>query len=1097
MSDQKIFIGSDPIATKEKEQFSNRRWLKDVLERPIFAASNIRANNFTSSLTQNNLFDRRKFFELSGIKLDIDSTHFYYNPDNISKDSIVYLKEFIPMGTIYIGYELSEQTRSIFDRADIRYVDIWLHPIRYLDDIIFGIGSNVKEIRSSLLEYDTDEYQYYMYADRLRVQAYKGWARSEINVPANSALFVGQMLNDKSICCDGRMLSVLDFQDEFTNLVKTHENVLYSRHPYIRRGDEDILKYVLSFPNVTTTDLPTYSLLSHKNIKTVMGVSSSVLIEAKYFGKKSKILYKPVININKPVEKSDYYASIYNDLVNPAFWSDLLSSVIETNDCTQSLFLSGKDKIRDMLGFYWSYKEIDKIEEMRVGTDKRRAVMPASPVATVKQKVSERPEFRQTIEHTDEILKSFRKYEVISFDIFETLIERIIDKPSDIFDYMELDFQEIFYGKYQGFSQIRANARGWAFSKGSYIDEVPLADRYQAIKERLGLSQADITELMLRELDYERKLCRSKFMGQHMYKHAREVGKRIIFTSDTYFDRNFIEEILLRNGYAHWDHLYLSSEHNSTKSSGRLFDIVLKNEKFKAKKILHIGDNLISDIKNAAAKGISTLHVPERAEIVDSYVPLNSSYKDIANGLLRSATQGLVGTEFTKDMVGSSKSFTGGDVDKFGYCIAGPIFFGFAKWILDNAREQGIDKLFFLSRDGHIIKRCYDIIAKHCPDAPPSQYVYASRRSTRVAELFASEDIQKTLETSFSPSPIGDLLKNRFGIDASVISDDIFLKHGFNDERSIADWKVAEERIREFFSEKAVVSSILKNSKKERAHLIDYYKESGMDATKFVGLVDIGHSGTIQSAIIRIMGLQRSLGLYFATFDDIRQKLPVNGHDSNGYLLKDASSTNKKLPYVKNILMYELLFLNSEESFSHITSIGSERSFSFVDSVNDEKRKQFADDLHDNIVRFIEDLTSAFPNHIELMNAAGSDVTKSYNELLNCAFMNDIQIFSGLSFENTYSGRVSRWIVPPFDHRISEPGIWNEAMKRIRTQNETPLRHLTGWRKQAHSVLNTVITAKDDRKAVKFQQDAGRYFSDSKWRLMRNVGHIVYNRKSK
>ena len=31
-----------------------------------------------------------------------------------------------------LGTELSEQTRSILTRANIKYVDIWLHPVRFL-----------------------------------------------------------------------------------------------------------------------------------------------------------------------------------------------------------------------------------------------------------------------------------------------------------------------------------------------------------------------------------------------------------------------------------------------------------------------------------------------------------------------------------------------------------------------------------------------------------------------------------------------------------------------------------------------------------------------------------------------------------------------------------------------------------------------------------------------------------------------------------------------------------------------------------------------------------------------------------------------------
>ncbi len=39
-----------------------------------------------------------------------------------------------------------------------------------------------------------------------------------------------------------------------------------------------------------------------------------------------------------------------------------------------------------------------------------------------------------------------------------------------------------------------------------------------------------------------------------------------------------------------------------------------------------------------------------------------------------------------------------------------------------------MEKLFFLSRDGYIVKQCYDLLAQTISGAPVSEYMYASRR---------------------------------------------------------------------------------------------------------------------------------------------------------------------------------------------------------------------------------------------------------------------------------------------------------------------------------------------------------------------------------
>ena len=69
-----------------------------------------------------------------------------------------------------------------------------------------------------------------------------------------------------------------------------------------------------------------------------------------------------------------------------------------------------------------------------------------------------------------------------------------------------------------------------------------------------------------------------------------------VFDTDMYLDSSTIEEILQNCGYDLTDvPIYVSSEYGKTKRSGNLFRTVLEHEEVEAGKVLHIGDNLISD----------------------------------------------------------------------------------------------------------------------------------------------------------------------------------------------------------------------------------------------------------------------------------------------------------------------------------------------------------------------------------------------------------------------------------------------------------------------------------------------------------------------
>ncbi|HFV3971395.1 TPA: hypothetical protein ACH9JW_005259, partial [Escherichia coli] len=62
-----IYISSDFLMTKEKEQFSNVKWLYEVLKRPIEQSSGKKARIFTSSLTALDKFSRIEFFKKSNV----------------------------------------------------------------------------------------------------------------------------------------------------------------------------------------------------------------------------------------------------------------------------------------------------------------------------------------------------------------------------------------------------------------------------------------------------------------------------------------------------------------------------------------------------------------------------------------------------------------------------------------------------------------------------------------------------------------------------------------------------------------------------------------------------------------------------------------------------------------------------------------------------------------------------------------------------------------------------------------------------------------------------------------------------------------------
>ena len=207
---KRIVIASDFLMTKESEQASNRRWVMDLLFRPILLGSGVKPEGFASSLVGGSgKFSRVEFFARSGLKVDIDEVQWWYDGGRVSQESVDYLGSFLDEETLVVGYELSEATRGVLKRAGVPYVDIWLHPVRFLDDVLFAFGTNEESIWRGLKGFHLKDGVCWSYADRLKIGLYKGWKRPELKIAEGSALFVGQTLQDKAVCRDGRMLTVV------------------------------------------------------------------------------------------------------------------------------------------------------------------------------------------------------------------------------------------------------------------------------------------------------------------------------------------------------------------------------------------------------------------------------------------------------------------------------------------------------------------------------------------------------------------------------------------------------------------------------------------------------------------------------------------------------------------------------------------------------------------------------------------------------------------------------------------------------------------------------------------------------------------------
>ena len=163
----------------------------------------------------------------------------------------------------------------------------------------------------------------------------------------------------------------------------------------------------------------------------------------------------------------------------------------------------------------------------------------------------------------EEELKRGKKFDLISFDIFDTLIERDVLNPTDIFYLAGL---ELFKDEDEAklFRERRIKAESDARKK-SDTGEVNLKDIYRELFVIYGISAGILKE---REFVLEVKHCKARDNWKTLLEAFIRSGKRVVLISDMYLSSTEIIQMLSECGIKGYEKLFVSQEYGCDKNFG-------------------------------------------------------------------------------------------------------------------------------------------------------------------------------------------------------------------------------------------------------------------------------------------------------------------------------------------------------------------------------------------------------------------------------------------------------------------------------------------------------------------------------------------------
>ncbi|KQV36447.1 MULTISPECIES: HAD family hydrolase [unclassified Rhizobium] len=611
--------------------------------------------------------------------------------------------------------------------------------------------------------------------------------------------------------------------------------------------------------------------------------------------------------------------------------------------------------------------------------------------------------------------------DVVSFDIFDTLIRRKVDSPRDVFNLMKGAAHAISRGQVSDFRAARVLAEQNALSKAQEtgIEEITFSQIYDELQTLTGIADVVKEAIQALEVETELRCVDVRVVGRDLLEFASRQRKKIVLVSDMYLPRDVILSLLERAGVRGFSTLYLSNELLKTKRLGDLFTHILNELSLKPSQVVHIGDNPRGDVSTPNTLGIETIHIPRSMVNFREASPFGKSIALAGrkhSSLTKSAVDALIADRFfdTRDKL-TEEAFFRSDPFQFGYSALGPLLLGMSFWLYREAKADGIERLYFLSRDGAVMKSVFDALFPSDEYGIETDYLYCSRRVVRVPLMQNKFDLLQPVSKPIHKRTLGSWLEANYGVDPNQIDQALFHGRGFEGPDHFIDKDVDREALSSLVSDLHPI--LIEVATSERRTLEQYLAHKGVGEGRHA-VVDIGYAGTMQEALSNILHKELK-GYYLAVFGtsaNVKNQLGLKG-----FLSQYGADDNPALGICTHRFVYESLVCSSEDSVLRIGRTDAGFKPVGLPSENDRERKSFVDYAHSGALSLAREYraTSPIPPEESVLSPEASSLI--FDAYLRQPMAKDVALLYGVGFEDIYGLAHQRYLAV-------EPGLVNTVL---------------------------------------------------------------------
>lgn len=340
-------------------QHENIQWLYQLLKVPLEMATGLHSEivHWDNRWPNQSRLDQgtvTAIYQMLGQKAGIYAWPKIFDAAELPKPiEDLFLRYFAD--AFVIGFELPPYLVKFLDRHGIGFIDCSLSPVRFMDDLLFELSSNVDAATQELCARAVP-------SGLIRLQA--GVISSNVaklfpNPPLpNTLLVILQTRFDKVVIQNRRFTTMLDHLDALREIADGYDRLIVKQHPLEPQPEVAERLEAMFAGRVETSTENFYRLVSHHNVAGVAALSSSCVHEAEFFGKTGHYLLEGFTPASAtPGQKG---ANIDDAVICPDFWRDILAPTQCPVTPHDGLRLPTKtNRFRLQLHAAWGYNQID------------------------------------------------------------------------------------------------------------------------------------------------------------------------------------------------------------------------------------------------------------------------------------------------------------------------------------------------------------------------------------------------------------------------------------------------------------------------------------------------------------------------------------------------------------------------------------------------------------------------------------------------------------------------------------------------------------------------------------------------------------------